>query len=169
MSPNKKTTEDKLILGIDPGFDRMGIALIGGERGKEKLVYSACIETSRKDTHEKRLEFIGSELRAVIKKFKPKVLSMEKLFFNKNITNALKVAEARGVILSIASENGISIFEYSPQEIKMSITGYGKATKNDLEFILSKTVVIPETKKKRLDDEFDAIAAAITHNLNRRG
>jgi crossover junction endodeoxyribonuclease RuvC len=169
MSPSKKIIQEKLIFGIDPGFDRMGIAIVGGERGKEKLFYSSCIETSKKDSHEKRLAFIAAELREVIKKFKPKILSIEKLFFNLNKTNALKVAEARGVILSIAAENGIEVFEYSPQQIKASITGYGKASKDDLEFIITKTVLLPKTNRKRLDDEFDAIAVAITHNLNKRG
>ncbi|MFZ3020455.1 MAG: crossover junction endodeoxyribonuclease RuvC [Minisyncoccia bacterium] len=168
MSLNKKTINEKLILGIDPGFDRVGVAIIGGQRGREELIYSSCIETKRTDAHEKRLSFIADELRALIKKYKPNVLAIEKLFFNVNKTNALKVAEARGVILSVASESGMSIFEYSPQAVKMSITGYGKASKGDLEFIIKKTVSIPKINTKRLDDEYDAIAVAITHSLNKK-
>ncbi len=161
MQTNKK------ILGIDPGFDRVGVAIIEGPRGKEKLLFSCCIETLRKDAHEKRLAYIAQELEKILKKFKPEVLAIEKLFFNQNKTTALKVAEGRGVILSIASQYGLDAYEYSPQEVKMSITGYGKAEKDQLAFIISKTVVLPEVKKKRLDDEFDAIAIAITHNLNK--
>lgn len=166
MSLNKKQS---LILGIDPGFERLGIAVVGGERGKEKLFYSSCITTPRTDSHDKRLLKLKREIQSVIDNFSPTILSIEKLFFNQNRTNALKVAEARGVALSLASENGMEVFEYSPQQIKSSVCGYGKAKKGDVKFIILKTLDIPEKNKKRLDDEFDAMAVAITHNLSGSG
>lgn len=157
----------QLIMGVDPGFDRVGVAVINGERGKEKLLYSSCIITSRRDSHEKRLYAISKEIRKIINGLKPEVLAIEKLFFNLNKTNAIKVAEGRGAILSLAGEFGIDVFEYSPQEIKLGITGYGKASKNDIEFIIGKTMDLDIKKEKRLDDEFDAIAVAVTHSLRK--
>ena len=155
------------IMGIDPGFDRVGVAIITGARGKESLIFSCCLETSKKDAHEKRLAQISGEIIKIIKKYKPSVLAIEKLFFNKNINTAIKVAEGRGVILGAASRCGIKVFEYTPQEIKMSVTGYGNASKDDVAFIISKTMAVPKTKNKRLDDELDAIAIALTHSLKK--
>ena len=166
--PTIKKLAGVRILGVDPGFDRIGVAIIEGARGKESLVFSCCIETKRAESHEQRLAHLSLELNKIIKKFNPNVLAIEKLFFNLNRNNALKVAEGRGVILSVASILGLKAFEYSPQEIKASVTGYGKASKNDIEFVISKTMKIPAIKSKRLDDEFDAIAVAITHSLKGR-
>ena len=163
--PTIKGPVEIRILGVDPGFDRIGVAIIEGARGKETLVFSCCIETLRAESHEKRLAHLSLELNKIIKKFNPKVLAIEKLFFNQNRNSALKVAEGRGVILSVASGYGLQAFEYSPQEVKASVTGYGKASKKDIEFIVSKTMKIPVIKSKRLDDEFDAIAVALTHSL----
>ncbi|MEX2014275.1 MAG: crossover junction endodeoxyribonuclease RuvC [Parcubacteria group bacterium] len=153
------------VLGIDPGFDRVGVAVM--EDGS--LLYSTCIETDRKTSHSKRLEVIGSEVREIIKKWKPKVLAIEKLFFNQNTTNALKVSEARGVIIYEASRAGLEIFEYGPQEIKIAVTGYGKADKKQMENMLRKLVKLGGDGKKRLDDELDAIAVCITHLATKKG
>jgi len=154
----------KRIAGIDPGFDRIGMAIIEGERGREKLVYSCSIITPRKEKHEKRLVFLAREVKKIVKKFKPEMFAVEKLFFNQNITNALKVAEARGVILLIAGEFGLPVYEYSPQEIKATITGYGKAQKKQLMLLISKIIFLPTKRDKMLDDEYDAIAVALTHS-----
>jgi len=147
------------VLAIDPGFDRVGVAILE----KDNLLYSECIETDRKSPHAERLLQIGVEVRRVIKKWKPGDLAIEELFFNKNITNALKVSEARGVIVYEAVRAGLEVHEYSPQAIKIAVTGYGKADKTQVESMVRKLVKIAETERKMLDDELDAIAVGITH------
>lgn len=145
------------VLGIDPGFDRVGVAVLD----KERVLYSTCIETNRKSPHSERLLQIGEELRKIIKKWEPDTLAIERLFFNQNITNALKVSEARGVILYEAAQSGLEVFEYSPQDIKIAVTGYGKADKRAVEMMVRKLAKI--SSKKVFDDELDAIALGITH------
>src|SRR3989338_4112720 len=121
MKSKKSTRMLNRVLAIDPGFDRIGVAILD----KKKVLYSQCIETNRKLPHEERLLDIGDGVRKIIKKWKPNVLAIESLFFNQNITNALKVSEARGLIIYEAVQAELKIFEYSPQEIKIAVTGYG--------------------------------------------
>ncbi|MSR87794.1 MAG: crossover junction endodeoxyribonuclease RuvC [Candidatus Zambryskibacteria bacterium] len=152
------------VLAIDPGFDRVGIAVLE----KDEVLYSDCIETSRKLPHAERLLEIGTAVKAVIKKWRPECLAIESLFFNKNITNALKVSEARGVILYEASVARLEIYEYSPQAVKIAVTGYGKADKRQVGEMVRKLVKFStpsgkDSKVKTLDDELDAIALGITH------
>ena len=152
-------TLNKIVLGVDPGFDRIGIAILE----KDQVLFSDCIETERKRSHPQRLLEIGVEIRRIIKKWKPTTLAIESLFFNQNITNALKVSEARGVIIYEAVQAGLEIFEYSPQAIKIAVTGYGKTHKTQMATMVKKLVTLPEKSSKRLDDEVDAIALCITH------
>lgn len=153
----KKLNKLNRVLGIDPGFDRIGVAILD----KEKVLFSDCIETNRKLPHQERLLEIGNSTRKIIKKWKPRTLAIESLFFNQNITNALKVSEARGVILYEATRAELEIYEYSPQAIKIAVTGYGKADKTNISTMVRKLVTLPP--KKMLDDEIDAIALCITH------
>ncbi len=158
------------VLGIDPGFDRLGVAVLEKVAGKETVIFSTCITTDRKAEPAERLKTIGEELSKIIKDYSPKALAIEKLFFNQNVTTALKVAEARGVVLYEAARAGLSTHEYSPQDIKIAVTGYGKASKADVERMVGKLVELPKQKgKKRLDDELDAIALGITHLAIVRG
>ncbi|MEK7135360.1 MAG: crossover junction endodeoxyribonuclease RuvC [Patescibacteria group bacterium] len=150
------------VLGIDPGFARLGVAVV-----EEKiLLYSDCLETSSKADHAERLRELGEGVRKIVLKWQPEVLAIEKLFFNQNTTNALKVAEARGVVLYEAARAGLSVFEYSPQEVKLAVTGYGKADKSSINVMVGKLVALPS--KEMLDDELDAIALGITHLASRR-
>lgn len=155
------------ILGIDPGFDRLGICILDKEENKETLIYSTCIQTSKKDSFEKRLFFAGDELRKVIEKHKPEELAIEKLFFTKNQTTAINVAEIRGVILYLSYINNLSINEYSPPEIKLAVTGYGRATKQDMAIMIPK-ILNSQIKGNLLDDELDSIAIALTHSAHRK-
>lgn len=145
------------VLGIDPGFDRIGVAVVEGN----KLIYSECIVTNKKDAHDKRLLQLGTGIAEVIAEWKPQELATEKLFFNQNVSTGMKVAEARGVILFQAALAGLEIFEYSPQAIKIAVTGYGKADKSAVETMTRKLIRMPS--EKVLDDEMDAIALCITH------
>jgi crossover junction endodeoxyribonuclease RuvC len=153
-------TQNK-VLAIDPGFDRIGVAVVSKDDSKEKLIFSKCILTNKKEIHSRRLEQIGLEIKEVIKKHKPDFLAIEKLFFNQNTTSALKVAEARGVIMYEAELAGLEICEYSPQEIKIAVTGYGKAGKNEVESMTLRLLSMKTAPK--FDDEMDAIAIGICH------
>lgn len=149
------------ILGIDPGIERVGIAVVERLPGKKEIVlYSDCFKTSAKLSHPARLVLIGEEIRSVIHHWKPTGLAIEKLFFETNVTTAMKVSEARGVMLYTASSAGLSLFEYTPLEIKVAVTGYGKSDKKALLHMVPLLVTLP--KKKMLDDEIDAIAIALT-------
>jgi crossover junction endodeoxyribonuclease RuvC len=143
------------ILAIDPGYERLGIAVLEKlPRQKEILLYSECFKTSAKIPHHERLTLIGNKIKEVIKKF-------EKLFFSKNQKTALLVAEARGVILYTASSSGLEVFEYTPAAIKIAVTGYGKSEKRQIIDMVKKLIVVPTGKNS--DDEFDAIAIGLTH------
>lgn len=148
-----------IIIGIDPGYDRMGWAVIEKEKDKESLIASGCIKTDRKDAHEKRLACIGIELEKIILKYKPETISIEKLFFTTNQKTAVKVSEARGVALYIAARSGLKTVELTPLEIKMALTGYGKAEKLQVQKMVS--AILKTDISEKIDDEIDAIAAAI--------
>ncbi len=154
------------ILGIDPGFDRLGISIVDKEGTKETLIYSTCINTSRKDSFEKRLVVIGKELEEIVKKYSPSELAIETLFFTNNQKTIITVAEVRGICIYICHKNNVAIFEYSPPQIKLAIAGHGKASKEDISFMVPKILKQP-LLIGTLDDEVDAIAIALTHSANR--
>ena len=147
------------IIGIDPGYDRIGIAILEKEKSKDALIFSTCIETNRKEEHAERLNFLAEALRKIIKEYKPDVLAIEKLFFSKNQKTAMKVSEARGVIIECAKNLGLKVREFSPAEIKIAVTGYGASDKKSVMKMVP--VLIKMDDRKRLDDEYDAIATAI--------
>lgn len=155
------------IVGIDPGFDRIGVAILERDGSRQNLIHSECITTSPKEAHDKRLLTLGTRIGEVIKEWGPTELAIETLFFNQNTSTALKVAEARGVIIFQAALARLEIFEYSPQAIKIAVTGYGKADKVAVETLVRKLIHLPSTKV--LDDEIDAIAVGITHLATHKG
>ena len=149
------------ILGIDPGFERLGIAIIEKEKNtKETVVFSDCFKTSSKLPFGDRLVLIGEEVKNIIKKYKPDVLAIETLFLTTNQKTVMHVAEARGVVLYEAANAGLKIFEASPPQIKIATTGYGKATKEQMIKMVKLLVEIDISKKS--DDELDAVAIALT-------
>src|SRR3989344_5664957 len=114
------------ILGIDPGYDRLGIAIIEkNSKTKEVLLYSECLQTSSKDAFYTRLRQVGVKIAAVVEKYSPDALAIETLFITKNQKTAMRVAEARGVIAYEAIRQNIPIYEYTPLQIKMAVTGHG--------------------------------------------
>ncbi len=154
-----------IILGIDPGYDRLGIAIIDKpNKGKEILIYSSCLQTSTKDTIYMRLLQIGNEVSRVIKDFKPDVLAIENLFISKNQKTAMRVSEARGIIIYEALKMNLPVFEYSPMQIKSSVAGDGTADKERIFKMICLLIKLPN--KKTVDDEYDAIAVALTHSAN---
>jgi crossover junction endodeoxyribonuclease RuvC len=149
------------ILAIDPGYERLGIAIIEkNPKEKEVLVYSDCFKTDKKLSHHERLGFIGTEIDRVIKEFKPEALSMENLFFTTNQKTAIAVAEARGVILYEAAKNNLRVYEYGPGEIKVAVTGYGKSDKEQVIAMIPRLIKVEKAIK--YDDEYDAIAVGLT-------
>ncbi|MDD3694042.1 MAG: crossover junction endodeoxyribonuclease RuvC [Candidatus Pacebacteria bacterium] len=150
-----------IIIAIDPGYDRLGIAILQKEKNsKEKILFSECFITEREESFYKRLFALGKRIDDLIKKFEPKALVLEDLFFSRNTKTALKVSEARGVIVFQALNNNIPIFEYKPNQIKVAITGYGSAKKEDVFFMVKKLISLEG--RKYIDDEIDAIAAGLT-------
>jgi crossover junction endodeoxyribonuclease RuvC len=150
------------IIGIDPGYERIGIAVLEKNIGdkKEKLLYSNCFKTSAKLSLPERLFLLGKEIELVIKKYKPEKLGIEKLFFENNQKTAMGVSEARGTIIFVGMNAGLEILEYTPLQIKNAVTGYGRADKSQVHTMVSKLIVLPTDIKQ--DDEIDAIAVAIT-------
>lgn len=148
------------VLAIDPGYDRLGLAIIENSPQGEVLIYSSCFETDKKSHLNQRIFSLGEEVVSVIKKYQPDTLAIETLFFNKNITTGIGVAAARGAIIYIAQKYNCKVYEFGPQEIKVAITGYGKSDKNAVILMLKRLIKgIPE---KALDDEYDAIAVGVT-------
>ncbi len=158
------------ILGIDPGFERLGIAVLeknkvaaakGSGAPRETVIFSECFKTSAKLPHHERLALIGGRIKEVIEKYQPEQLATEKLFFSGNQKTAMLVAEARGVILYTGSSLGLEVFEYTPNEVKIAITGYGRSEKKQIIDMTKKLIKV--TSKTNSDDEFDAIAIGLTH------
>ena len=150
------------ILGIDPGFERLGIAVLEKNTGdkRENVIFSECFKTSAKLEFADRLKLIGEQVQMIIKKYKPEVLAIETLFLTTNQKTVMHVAEARGVVIYEAIKAGLKIFEASPPQIKIATTGYGKADKEQVMRMVKMLVNIDNSKKS--DDELDAIATALT-------
>ncbi len=146
------------ILAIDPGFDRMGLAVLEGDPSKPVLVWSECIQP-QKGAPSVRLHTIQKAVRDAIETYAPEKMSIESLFFSVNKKTALGVAEARGAILAEAGAHALPVKEYSPQQVKLAVTGYGGADKNAVIAMIPRLLALPT--KKRLDDEMDAIAVGI--------
>ena len=149
------------VIAIDPGYERMGVALIEKINGKESLVYSECFKTSPKIAHEERLKLIGQEIENLIEKYKPEAMAIETLFFKNNQKTAMHVSEARGVMLYVASVFGLSLKEFSPMAIKIAVTGYGNSDKEQVTLMVKKLIKINHDIK--YDDEYDAIAVGLTY------
>lgn len=153
------------VLAFDPGYDRLGIAVIEKHNGKEKLLHSACFTTKRNDPMDVRLCDIGTMVEDLITKYEPSLVALETLFFNKNQKTGIAVAEVRGIIMYLGKRAGCGVVEYSPQEIKIAVTGYGKSDKAAVTSMVKR--LITPVPKDALDDEYDAIAvgiAALAHH-----
>ncbi len=147
------------VLGIDPGYDRLGIAIIEGDPSRPTLVMSTCV-TPEKGAASMRLAAVSSAISEAIAVHHPDVLALETLFFSINKKTAIGVAEARGAILAAAGLASIPVIECRPQEVKLAVTGHGGADKKAIALMVPKLISLPP--KKRLDDELDAIAIGIT-------
>ena len=148
------------VLAVDPGYDRLGVAVIEKQNNQEVLLYSNCIETDKQSELSERLHVVGTEFKKLLDEHQPQAVGIETLFFNKNVKTAIGVAQARGIIMFLAVDAGCKVYEFGPQEIKIAVTGYGKSDKNAVIDMVKRLVTnVPE---KALDDEYDAIAVGVT-------
>ena len=149
------------VIGIDPGTGILGFGVINITRGRAKMITAGVITTPAHTPLPERLEEIYVGLTDIIKETQPDVMSVEKLFFTKNITTAISVAEARGVAILTGRQADLPIYEDTPNEIKKSITGYGAAKKLQVQEMVRIQLGLQE--KPKPDDCADALAAALTH------
>lgn len=147
------------IIGIDPGTGRLGFGVVDAKAGKLSLVDAGIITTPAHTPTPIRLEDIYTSLTQIIADTKPSMMAIEKLFFARNVTTAMSVAEARGAALLVGQQAGLMIEEYTPMQIKQSITGYGKADKKQMQEMVRLQLGLKTVPKP--DDAADALAAAI--------
>lgn len=151
------------ILGIDPGTGIVGFGVIEKNSSKLSMIDAGVIRTSSKQSDSKRLKTIYDELTGIIKQNKPDVLVVEKLFFAQNVTTAMSVSQARGVVVLCGENYGLEVFEYTPLQIKQAITGYGRADKRQIQEMVKTILKLDSVPKP--DDCADALATAITHTM----
>ncbi len=163
------------VLGIDPGYERVGMAVLEKKAGEESLLFSCCFKTSAALPFPQRLLAIGEKTREVIAAHAPDAIAIEKLFFNSNQKTALLVSEARGVVLYEAIRAGLSVYEYTPLQIKMAVVGYGRGTKDQVQAMVGRLLILPTGRASGIsskiitsDDEFDAIAVGLTSLASER-
>ena len=154
------------ILGIDPGLATVGWGVIDVINGKPKAVACGVISTPKEDKLPKRLLTIENDLKSLIEKFKPDEIALEELFFNSNVTTAINVSQARGVILLTCIKQVGKLYEYTPLQIKQALTGYGRAEKKQIQEMTKTFLNLAKIPKP--DDAADALAVALTHSQTNR-
>lgn len=149
------------ILGIDPGMAIVGYSLIDYDGDTPSLKHSGSIQTDKDKRESARLLEIYNDMEIIVKTYKPDAAAIEKLFFFRNQTTVMPVAHARGVILTVLEKYNIPIYEYTPMEVKQILTGYGRASKKEVERMVKISLGVDNLPK--LDDTVDSIAIAICH------
>ena len=149
------------ILGIDPGYAIVGYGVVDYNNFSFKTVGYGAVTTEADEAFSNRLVSIYDDITHLIKKYKPDCLAIERLYFNTNTTTAIDVAQARGVIILAAAQNGLQIGEYTPLQVKQSITGYGRAEKHQVMEMIKGLLKLDRVPKP--DDTADALALAVCH------
>jgi crossover junction endodeoxyribonuclease RuvC len=149
------------VLGIDCGTERTGYGVIESDGRRHHMVTAGCIKTSARDPFEKRLRLIAGELRQLMVQYRPDSAAVEEVFFAVNAKSALKLSHVRGVALLLIAEAEVELAEYSPLEIKMSVVGYGRAEKTQVQQMVASLLRLPEPVASL--DASDALAIAICH------
>ena len=152
------------VLGIDPGIGRLGWGIVDVDGGKLTARDYGCIETEPNSDTSERLLIISHEISKIFKKYRPDVMAIEELFFGANSKTALVVGQARGVVFLVSAQNKIPISIYTPLQVKMALTGYGRADKNQISQMVK--IVLKLEKIPKLDDTSDALAVAVSHALS---
>jgi crossover junction endodeoxyribonuclease RuvC len=154
------------VLGVDPGIADTGYGVVGRQAGRLKLVTCGALKTPATLSDPDRLKMLADQMRGLFATWHPDVAAFEELFFNRNVRSAMAVGQARGVTLLTAVEAGARIHEYSPVQVKLSVTGYGGATKAQMLKMVQ--VVLGTRDLPRSDDAIDALAVAICHHHSGR-
>jgi crossover junction endodeoxyribonuclease RuvC len=149
-----------IALGIDPGYDRCGLAIIKQNYPKAEVLFSTCVVTDRKQSYSERLKQIGEALEQIITNQPINLIGLERIFTANNRSTAIQIGEVRGLILYLAEKYSLPVKEFSPATIKLTVTGSGRADKKQVMNMVGHLTSLPA--QKRLDDEFDAIAIALT-------
>ena len=163
MSDVSVTQHERIILGIDPGTNVMGYALLAVDHGKPQLIVMGVIKLSKFDDHYLRLRRIYERVSSLVAQHLPDELAIEAPFFGKNVQSMLKLGRAQGVAMAAALVRDIPITEYAPTSIKQSITGVGSASKEQVANMLKHLLNVPDNKMPALLDATDALAVALTH------
>jgi crossover junction endodeoxyribonuclease RuvC len=159
------------VLAFDPGYERLGVAVVeknppaGG--GKDILLHSECVRTSAKLPFSERLAALGDAAEKLLREWGPTVVALEEVYFEKNVKTAIQVAQVMGMLSYIAARSGLVVHRYTPLEVKVAITGYGRGDKAAVAAMVPRLVALPA--RKRLDDELDAIAIGLTCLASVRG
>ncbi len=154
------------VLAFDPGYERLGAAVLEKQKGKEVLLHSECVRTPADLPFHERLKLVGAAAEALIQEWQPGAVALEEVFFEKNAKTAMQVAEVRGVLTYLAATRGLEVYQYTPSEVKVAVTGHGGSSKAAIALMVPKLIELP--KRPRLDDELDAIAVGITCLASRR-
>lgn len=149
----------KRIIGVDPGYDRLGIAVVERENSKENLIFSDCLSSAKTDSFPLRLKIIGQAFENLIIKYQPQLVALEKVFFASNKKTAAAISEVRGMLSYLAATHYLPVVDLTPLQIKVAVTGYGTASKDQVAEMVKRLVTTE--KVLRGDDEIDAIAIAI--------
>lgn len=149
------------ILGIDPGYAIVGFGILEAAGGQARMLRCGAINTRAGVPMPQRLVQIQEDLETLIRTFSPEIMAIEELFFNTNVTTGIGVAQARGVILMTAAKLGVSIFEYTPSQVKQAVVGYGKAEKRQVMDMTRRLLHLTAVPKP--DDAADAVAIALCH------
>ncbi|MDR0834126.1 MAG: crossover junction endodeoxyribonuclease RuvC [Candidatus Symbiothrix sp.] len=157
------TIKDKIVLGVDPGTNVMGYGLIQITDNKPRLLAMGVLALNKYDSHYLRLRRIFERIISLIDEFLPDELAIEAPFFGKNVQSMLKLGRAQGVAMAAALSRDIPIFEYAPLKIKMAITGNGRASKEQVSYMLQNYLKIPKEDVLPQLDATDAVAAALCH------
>ena len=150
-----------MVFGVDPGIAITGIALVSEEKGRQTLLHAQDITTSSGLPFPLRLLKLHEKLTSILRKYHPTVAALENLFFNTNAKTALIVGQARGVVQLVLAQNNIPVVEYTPLQVKMALTGYGRADKNQIQQMVKSILKLPKVLTP--DDVADAAAIALTH------
>ena len=156
----KSSPPEPLIMGIDPGYDRVGWAVCQAAGQKLGVVAYGCIRTNPKETQLERYQQLANELDELVVRYQPTDAVVESLFFATNQKTAISVAQARGIILAQFIKQSVTIHEYTPLQIKQAVTGYGNADKTAVEKMTRLQLTLPD--EKIIDDTIDALAMTIT-------
>lgn len=153
-----------IVMGIDPGTAITGYGVVKVENNRHIVLGYGAIRTTAQQSTSSRLETIYAELRNLILEFRPDCLAVEELFFNKNVASALAVGQARGVAILAGAHAGLPVAEYTPLQVKMAVTGYGRATKEQVAYMIRMLLGLAEAPKP--DDVTDALAICVCHGYN---